>query len=210
MATHADDGITFDRLTDDVDAVIGLAAEAWYLPDGCSDLASATFGDVELTDEERDRIARLTTGDDQRIDVTVGEGAALQVTTQAFEKVHRMEGERSARRVTRLAVGSGGYLDYTPRPQIRFAGSAFVATTVVDLADATARLAYEEVLSCGHVARGERIQYRSYRNHVLVRVPGAPVYLDNTLYEPQGSCAPELAPMDMEGMGALRGVHAPR
>ena len=54
-----------------------------------------------------------------------------------------MEGERSARRVTRLAVGSGGYLD-------------------------------------------------------------------NTLYEPQGSCAPELAPMDMEGMGALRGVHAPR
>lgn len=143
VATHADDGITFDRLTDDVDAVIGLAAEAWYLPDGCSDLASATFGDVELTDEERDRIARLTTGDDQRIDVTVGEGAALQVTTQAFEKVHRMEGERSARRVTRLAVGSRGYLD-------------------------------------------------------------------NTLYEPQGSCAPELAPMDMEGMGTLRGVHAPR
>lgn len=73
----------------------------------------------------------------------VGEGAALQVTTQDLEKVHRMEGERSARRVTRLAVGSRGYLD-------------------------------------------------------------------NTLYEPQGSCAPELAPMDMEGMGALRGVHAPR
>lgn len=143
MATHADDGITFDRLADDVDAVIGLAAEAWYHSDGCSDLAPATFGDVELTDEERDRIARLTTGDDQRVDVTVGEGAALQVTTQDLEKVHRMEGERSARRVTRLAVGSGGYLD-------------------------------------------------------------------NTLCEPQGSCAPELAPMDMEGMGALRGVHAPR
>jgi len=30
----------------------------------------------------------------------VGEGAALQVTTQDLEKVHRMEGERSARRLT--------------------------------------------------------------------------------------------------------------
>ena len=30
----------------------------------------------------------------------VDEGAALQVTTQDLEKVHRMEGERSARRLT--------------------------------------------------------------------------------------------------------------
>ena len=149
--------------------------------------------------------AGIMAGDDQRIDVCVGEGAALQVTTQAFEKVHRMEGQGSARRVTRLVVDAGGYLDYQPQPQIPFAGSTFAASTEVDLADATARLVYEEVLSCGRVARGERFAYRSYRNHVLVRVEGRPVYLDNTVYEPKGSVAPALAPMDMEGMGFYEG-----
>ena len=149
--------------------------------------------------------AGIMAGDDQRIDVSVGPGAALQVTTQAFEKVHRMEGTGSARRVTRLAVAAGGYLDYTPQPQIPFAGSAFAASTEVDLADDSARLVYEEVLSCGRVARGERFAYRSYRNHVLVRVAGMPVYLDNTVYAPRGVDVPALAPMDMGGMGLYEG-----
>ena len=149
--------------------------------------------------------AGVMAGDDQRIEVRVGSGAALQVTTQAFEKVHRMEGEGSARRVTRLEVEPGGYLDYRPQPQIPFAGSAYAATTEADLADGTSALVYEEVLSCGRVARGERFGYRSYRNHVLVRVGGAPVYLDNAIYEPRGSRTPELAPMGMEGMGLYEG-----
>lgn len=130
--------------------------------------------------------AGIMAGDDQRINVRVGEGAALQVTTQAFEKVHRMEPGASARRVTRLSVASGAYLDYRPQPQIPFAGSEYAASTEVELADASSRLVYEEVLSCGRAARGERFAYRGYRNHVLVRVGGMPVYLDNTVYLPDG------------------------
>ena len=149
--------------------------------------------------------AGIMAGDEQRIDVRVGEGAALQVTTQAFEKVHRMEGEGSASRATRLAVASGGYLDYTPQPQIPFAGSAFSARTEVELADVSARLVYEEVLSCGRAARGERFAYRSYRNHVVISVAGEPVYLDNTVYAPRGLAKPALAPMDMEGVGLYEG-----
>lgn len=141
--------------------------------------------------------AGVMAGDDQRVRVEVGEGAALRVSTQSFEKIHRMEGGASARRQTALSVAPGGYLDYCPQPQIPFAGSAYAATTEVDLADETSTLVYEEVLSCGRAARGERFEYRSYANHVVVRVGGAPVYLDNAVYVP--------GEMPMEGLGLFEG-----
>lgn len=58
--------------------------------------------------------AGIMAGDHQRIDVRVGAGAALQMTTQAFEKIHRMDDGASASRQTRLAVEAGAYLDYSP------------------------------------------------------------------------------------------------
>lgn len=140
--------------------------------------------------------AGIMAGDAQSISVQVGEGAALQVTTQAFEKVHRMD-EASATRRTRLAVAEGAYLDYSPQPVIPFAGSDFSASTEVELAGPGARLVYEEVLSCGRVARGERFGYRRFANHVVVRCGGVPVYLDNTVFDP--------AAMPMEDVGFFEG-----
>lgn len=141
--------------------------------------------------------AGIMAGDDQRVRVAVGAGAALQVTTQAFEKVHRMEPGQSASRATELIVEDGGYLDYSPQPMIPFAGSAYAAETEARLGGPGARLVYEEVLSCGRAARGERFGYRSFRNRVRVDVAGTPVYLDNALYDPQA--------MPMEDLGFYEG-----
>lgn len=141
--------------------------------------------------------AGIMAGDLQRIDVTVGEGAALRVTSQAFEKIHRMEEGRSASRATRLAVADGAYLDYSPQPMIPFAESSFSATTEVQLAGPDARFVYQEILSCGRAARGERFGYRSFTNHVRVNVAGLPVYLDNVVFDP--------ATMPMEDLGLYEG-----
>ena len=54
-------------------------------------------------------------------------------------------------------------------------------------------MAYEEILSCGRVARGERFAYRDYRSHVRVTRSGTPVFIDNTIYRPTST--------DMEGFG---------
>lgn len=145
--------------------------------------------------------AGIMAGDHQRIDVRVGADAALQMTTQAFEKIHRMDDGASASRQTRLAVEAGAYLDYKPLPQVPFAGSAFSSDTVVELADATSRLVYGEILSCGRAARGERFGYRRYANRVEVRVSGLPVFLDSTIYEPVSTGGA----MDMEGVGFYEG-----
>lgn len=147
--------------------------------------------------------AGIMAGDEQRIAVDVEAGAALQVTTQSFEKIHRMEDGGRATRVTELRVASGAYLDYAPLPQIPFAGSAFASNTHIELADATSRLVFGEILSCGRAARGERFAYRSYRNRVDIRVAGVPVFIDNTVYEPGGGVFG--MPADMEGLGCYEG-----
>ena len=141
--------------------------------------------------------AGVMAGDDQLVRAAVAGGAALRVTTQSFEKIHRMDEGASARRETRLSVAAHGYLDYRPQPQIPFAGSDYASRTVAELEDETATLVYEEVLSCGRAARGERFGYRRYANHVLVLVAGEPVYLDNTVYDP--------SLLDMEGLGMYEG-----
>ncbi len=141
--------------------------------------------------------AGIMAGDDQRIDVQVAPGAALQVTSQAFEKIHRMGQGTSARRSTTLRVAEGAYLDYSPQPMIPFADSEFAATTQVDLAGPGARFVYQEILSCGRAARGERFGYRAFTNHVRVDVAGRPVYLDNVVFRP--------AEMPMEELGLYEG-----
>lgn len=59
--------------------------------------------------------------------------AVLQMTTQAFEKIHRMDDGASASRHTRLAVEAGAYLDYKPLPQDVLDGvRALIASHAVD------------------------------------------------------------------------------
>ena len=164
------------------------------MPVALADPASVTVMSVS---------AGIMAGDEQHISVNVETGAALQVTTQSFEKIHRMEDDGRASRSTVLHVGAGAYLDYAPLPQIPFAGSAFSSNTRIELADATSRLVFGEILSCGRVARGERFAYRSYRNRVDIRVAGVPVFIDNTVYEPEGGDFG--GPVDMEGLGCYEG-----
>lgn len=59
------DGITFEPLTgDDLDDIAGLAADAWYSPDGLGDMTSAAMEGTWLDDSERDRVAHLMATDE--------------------------------------------------------------------------------------------------------------------------------------------------
>ena len=141
--------------------------------------------------------AGLMAGDAQEERVSVGAGAALSVSAQAFEKVHRMEGEGSASRRVALSVAPGGRLLFLQQPVIPFAGSRFAGETRADLADGTAAVAYGEVLCCGRAARGERFQFARFANRVRVSVGGVPLYAENQVLDP--------ARDDLEGIGFFEG-----
>jgi urease accessory protein len=131
--------------------------------------------------------AGLMSGDSQVIDITVKEGAWLEATSQAFEKIHKMAEGGFARRHTRLTVEKNAALSYVPLPAIPFKDSAFRSETEVRLADASSRFFQSEILSCGRAARGERFEYREYKSLTKIYAGETLIYSDNTVYTPDST-----------------------
>jgi urease accessory protein len=141
--------------------------------------------------------AGIMSGDSQEIGISVNEGAELDVTSQAFEKIHRMEKGGFARRDTRIAIGKCAALTYSPLPTIPFRDSAFKNQTEVRLADSSSRFFQSEIISCGRVARGERFEFREYRSLTKVYEGDSLIYSDNAVYVPDN--------MDMNGFCLFEG-----
>lgn len=140
--------------------------------------------------------AGIMAGDVQKFSYCVGEGADLEILSQSFEKIHKMD-EGSASREIRVEVAAGGSLYYNPQPVIPFAGSAFDSKMEIRLADATSKLFLLDILSCGRSVSGERFAYRRFGSKVEIYREGKLVYRDNTRYEPEK--------MPMEGLGMYEG-----
>lgn len=140
--------------------------------------------------------AGIMAGDRQELDIRVREHARMELVSQAYEKIHRMEDGYAVRRI-RLKVEPGAVLYYTPLPAIPFAGSDYRCTVEAELADETSQLVFSEILSCGRVAHGEAFLYHRFENKVSIYQGGRIVYRDNACYEPQR--------MDMRGMGMYEG-----
>jgi urease accessory protein len=108
----------------------------------------------------------LTGGDIMSVEVDVGAGAALTVTSQACEKIYKtVEGE--TRLDTRLALEPGARLEWLPQPAILFDRSRFRRLTHIQLCDDSTflgvdglvfgRTAMNETVSQGFVSDGWRI-----------------------------------------------------
>ena len=140
--------------------------------------------------------AGIMAGDVQKFDYSVGPGADLEILSQSFEKIHKMD-EGSASREARVDVAAGGTLWYYPQPVIPFAGSAFDSNMEIHLEDATSKLFLLDTLSCGRAVSGERFAYKRFGSKVQIYRGDKLVYRDNTRYEP--------AEMPMEGLGMYEG-----
>ena len=68
--------------------------------------------------------AGIMAGDSQEFSYHVKEGADLEILSQSFEKIHKMD-EGSASRTIEVQVDKNAALYYYPQPVIPFAQSAF-------------------------------------------------------------------------------------
>ena len=137
--------------------------------------------------------AGIMKGDVQRFLYAVGSGADLEVLSQSFEKIHKMDGG-CARREVKVTVDREAVLYYYPQPVIPFAGSAFESDMEIRLADETSKLFMLDIISCGRTAREERFAYRSFISRVKIYRNEKLIYRDNTCY------IPEIMPMEELGM----------
>ncbi|MCL1993342.1 MAG: urease accessory protein UreD [Spirochaetes bacterium] len=141
--------------------------------------------------------AGLMEGDTQRMQIDVGDGADLELLSQSFEKIHKMDGGGSALRQINLNVGKAAALFYAPLPTIPYAHSAFSSVSEIHLADVSSTVFYCDILAAGRVARGECFAYKRYSNRVKAYRAGELIYSDNTFFEP--------ARMKMDGFCLLEG-----
>lgn len=140
--------------------------------------------------------AGIMAGDAQEFSYLVREGAELEVLSQSFEKIHKMD-EGKATRSIEAQVERNAVLCYYPQPVIPFAGSSFESRMVIRLTDESSHLFMLDIISCGRTAHDERFQYRRYASDVLIYRKDHLIYRDHTVYEPEH--------MEMEEIGMYEG-----
>lgn len=140
--------------------------------------------------------AGIMAGDRQEFTFQLDTGARMEVVSQAFEKIHKMD-DGNAKRKTDIIVGKKSAFYYHPQPMIPFADSSFENEMNVELKDETSVFVMSEVLTCGRAARGEFFEFRCYKNRVNIRQNGKLIYRDNTYYDPLS--------WNMQGFGMYEG-----
>ncbi len=115
-------------------------------------------------------------GDSQNLDIAVGPGAKLSVTTAAAEKVYRALGPASAIDV-RLSVEDGASLAWLPQETILFDRAHLRRRIEVDLHPAGSLL-IAEALVFGRAAMGETVQQGGLSDRWRVRRGGRLVFAE--------------------------------
>jgi urease accessory protein len=118
----------------------------------------------------------MTGGDRFDIDVKVGAGAKLTLTTAAAEKIYRSLGPDTEIRVT-LDVGQGGTLAWLPQETIVFDQVRLRRSIDVNL-KCGAQLLLAEAVLFGRAAMGEAVTQGRFIDRWRVRVGGALVFAE--------------------------------
>jgi urease accessory protein len=119
----------------------------------------------------------MTGGDNFAIDISVGAGAKLTVTTAAAEKIYRSLGP-PAKIGVKLAVGAGAALAWLPQETILFDQVRLRRSIDVDLAP-DARLILAEAVVFGRSAMGESVVHGHFFDRWRVRVGGALAFAES-------------------------------
>jgi urease accessory protein len=119
----------------------------------------------------------MTGGDRFDLDMAVGPGAKLTVTTAAAEKIYRSLGADTDIRV-KLHVGSGGALAWLPQETILFDRIRLRRSIEADLAP-DARLLLAEGVVFGRSAMGETLTQGHFSDRWRVRRGGVLVFAES-------------------------------
>lgn len=123
-------------------------------------------------------------GDRYKIDISVGQGACAQVTSQSANRVHRMDANYASQHQA-VTLEAGAYLEYLPDFTILYRGSRYINQTDVVVAE-DATLLYGEMILAGrkHHHVDERFGLDLLSMTVSVRRPdGRKLFTEKFLVE---------------------------
>lgn len=133
------------------------------------------------------------------IDVEVGDGARLLLTTQSATKIYRTPGSFAEQRMT-LRLGEGAQLELAPDQLIAYREASYRQNTHITVRPSSS-LVMAEVVTPGWSPDGASFRYEELRlrNEIHVESPGVTelLALDNLLIRPPLN--------DVTGMGFMEG-----
>lgn len=115
-------------------------------------------------------------GDELAIDIAVGEGARLLVTTPGAAKWYRCE-SAGARQSIALTVEAGAALEWLPQESILFEGSRAEQRLTIDLAD-DARMIGWDIVQLGRLAAREHWRSGCWQQCLTLRRDARAVWLE--------------------------------
>lgn len=115
-------------------------------------------------------------GDRFDIDIAVGEGSGLAVTTAAAEKVYRAQGPAAEVNIA-LKAAAGAHLSWLPQETILFDRARVLRRIDIDLADG-ASLLLCEIVVFGRAAMGERMLQGEFVDRWRLRRAGKLVFAE--------------------------------
>jgi urease accessory protein len=145
----------------------------------------------------------LVDGDDIRLDVHLGRGAAAFVSTQASTKVYRSP--RGTRTELHGQVDAGALLVVAPDPVVPFAQARYRQVQRLDVAG-EGGLVLVDLLSSGRCAAGERWAFSDYQALVEVRIDGRRLVHDSVaLRASDGDLAARMGRFDVLALVIVAG-----
>ncbi len=174
---------------------------------GCSYLKKAFFSTpfkvANITEDKGGNPLRLMLmssspgildGDHYDMKIELGSNAALQLHTQAYQRLFNMK--RGASQQLEVRLENGASLVYLPHPSVPHEQSAFVSRNNFYLGN-NCRLVFGEILTCGRKLNGEAFLFSKYHSISQVFINNKLVIKENLLMQP--------AEIDVYELGQLEG-----
>lgn len=123
-------------------------------------------------------------GDRLDLQVEVGSGAVVQLTSTGATRIYRSPPDAAAARQTiRISIADGGLLEYLPDQLIPFGGSRYCQETQIVLGP-NSGLFWWETIAPGREARDEVFVYDLLQLKTSISAEGKPLALENIKLEP--------------------------
>lgn len=132
--------------------------------------------------------------DTYEIDLLIDDHCSLQLHTQSYQRLFRMQ--QGATQAMKVHLLPGASLVYLPHPVVPHQHSIFTATSKIYL-QPTSKLIWGEIITCGRQLNGEKFSFTKYHNLTEIHLNDKLVVKENLLMQP--------SLFDVQEMGQLEG-----
>lgn len=121
-------------------------------------------------------------GDNYNINVSMEKGSSLELYSQAYSKIFKMNKGFASQKVD-ISMKEQCTLAYMLKPIMPYEDSDFRGETNIRMSK-NSNLIFREIISCGRYKRNEIFSFNSFKSRTKIFYDGKLIFMDNTVLKP--------------------------